>query len=260
MLEAKFKQGNLLKKVVESVRDLLSEATWDCSQEGIMLQAMDNSHVSLVSVNLKADGFDTFTCPRDISMGVSIGSMSKILNCSANDDVITLKAEDNADNVTFLFENCKQDKVSTYEMKLMNLEVEHLGIPDTDFDAVVKMPSSELQKVIRNLSQFGDTVIISCSKEGIKFTVAGDIANCSVKLAQTAKSDDKSEAIIIEAKEPVSLTFALKYLSLFTKASSLTSQVILSMSPDIPLKVEFIMDNAGHICFYLAPKVTDEDI
>ena len=43
------------------------------------LQAMDNSHVSLVSVNLRADGFDKFRCDRNLSMGMNLGSMSKIL-------------------------------------------------------------------------------------------------------------------------------------------------------------------------------------
>ena len=40
---------------------------------------MDNSHVSLVSVNLRADGFDKFRCDRTLSMGMNLTSMSKIL-------------------------------------------------------------------------------------------------------------------------------------------------------------------------------------
>lgn len=56
-------------------------------------------------------------------------SMSKILKCAANEDIITIKAQDNADTVTFVFESPEQDKVSDYEMKLMNLDQEHLGIP-----------------------------------------------------------------------------------------------------------------------------------
>jgi proliferating cell nuclear antigen len=31
-------QGSLLKKVLESLKDLLNEATWDCSDTGIQLQ------------------------------------------------------------------------------------------------------------------------------------------------------------------------------------------------------------------------------
>ena len=38
MFEARLVQGNLLKKVLESLKDLLSEATWDCSDTGIQLQ------------------------------------------------------------------------------------------------------------------------------------------------------------------------------------------------------------------------------
>ena len=55
--------------------------------------------------------------------------MSKILKCASNEDIITIKAQDNADTVTFVFESPDQDKVSDYEMKLMNLDQEHLGIP-----------------------------------------------------------------------------------------------------------------------------------
>ena len=101
---------------------------------------MDNSHVSLVSVNLRADGFDKFRCDRTLSMGMNLTSMSKILRlgilsrklktylatfcsrCAANDDIITVKAQDQADTVTFMFESPNQEKVSDYEMKLMNLD------------------------------------------------------------------------------------------------------------------------------------------
>ena len=67
MFEARLVQGNLLKKVLESLKDLLNEATWDCSDSGIQLQAMDNSHVSLVSVSLRSDGFDKFRCDRQVT-------------------------------------------------------------------------------------------------------------------------------------------------------------------------------------------------
>ena len=51
---------------------LLNEATFDCSDSGIQLQAMDSSHVSLVSLYLRSDGFDKYRCDRNISMGMNI--------------------------------------------------------------------------------------------------------------------------------------------------------------------------------------------
>lgn len=259
MFEARLVQGNLLKKVLESLKDLLSEATWDCSDTGIQLQAMDNSHVSLVSVSLRADGFDKFRCDRNLSMGMNLSSMSKILKCASNDDIITVKAQDQGDTVTFMFESPNQEKVSDYEMKLMNLDQEHLGIPETDYSAVIKMPSGEFQRVVRDLSQFGESVVICCTKEGVKFSAAGDIGTGNIKLAQTSNVDKEEEAVIIEMQEPVTLTFACRYLNMFTKASCLSSQVSLSMSPDVPLVVEYNIGEIGQVRYYLAPKIEDED-
>jgi len=259
MFEARLVQGNLLKKVLESLKDLLNEATWDCADTGIQLQAMDNSHVSLVSVLLRADGFDKFRCDRQLSMGMNLTSMSKILRCAANDDIITIKAQDQADTVTFMFESPNQEKVSDYEMKLMNLDQEHLGIPETDYAAVIKMPSAEFQRVIKDLSQFGESVVISCTKEGVKFSAAGDIGVGNIKLAQTANVDKEEEAVTIDMQEPVTLTFACRYLNMFTKASCLAPQVTLSMSPEVPLVVEYKIGDIGHIRYYLAPKIEDED-
>ena len=86
-------------------------------------------------------------------MGMNLGSMSKILRCAANDDIITIKAQDQADNVTFMFESPNQEKVADYEMKLMNLDQEHLGIPETDYAAIIKLPSSEFQRIVKVKTQ-----------------------------------------------------------------------------------------------------------
>lgn len=85
-------------------------------------------------------------------------SLTKILKCANNDDTVTIKAQDDADSVTFVFESKKQEKISDYEMKLMNLDQEHLGIPETDFSCVIRMPSTEFARICRDLSQFGESV------------------------------------------------------------------------------------------------------
>ncbi|XP_003744156.1 proliferating cell nuclear antigen [Galendromus occidentalis] len=259
MFEAKLLQGSVLKKTLDAIKDLINEGTWDCSAAGISLQAMDNSHVSLVALNLRADGFEKFRCDRNLSMGMNLSSMAKILKCAENNDVITMKAQDDADTVTFVFEANNQEKVSEFEMKLMNLDSEHLGIPDTDYSVVVKMPSSEFQRICRDLSQIGDSVQITCTKDGIRFAAAGDLGTGNISLSQTAEVDKEEEAVIIDMQEAVTLTFALKYLNSFTKATPLSGQVSLSMSADVPLVVEYKIEDMGHLRFYLAPKIDDSE-
>lgn len=57
---------------------------------------------------------------------------------------------------------------------------------------------------------------------------------------------------------PRNRTFSHKYLNNFAKAAPLGSMVALHMSNEVPLLVEFGFE-AGHVRFYLAPKLSDED-
>lgn len=122
-----------MKKVLESVKDLVTDANFDCNATGFSLQAMDSSHVSLVALLLRSDGFEHYRCDRNLSMGMNLANMSKMLKCAGNDDIITMKADDTGDVVTFMFESPNQEKISDFELKLMDIDSEHLGIPDTDY-------------------------------------------------------------------------------------------------------------------------------
>jgi hypothetical protein len=68
------------------------------------------------------------------------------------------------------------------------------------------------------------------------------------------------DATIIEMEEPVSLTFALRYMNSFTKATPLSNQVTISLSSDLPVVVEYKVAEMGYIRFYLAPKLEEDDI
>jgi len=251
-------QGSLLKKIVEAMKDLVTEANLDCAETGISLQAMDSSHVSLVALLLRQDGFDHYRCDRSVSLGLNLGSLSKILKCAGNDDTITIKADNSGDNVTLMFENQSQDRISDFQMKLMDIDSEHLGIPDTEYKCTIKMPSETFQRTVRDLSMLGDTCQIKCSKEGVTFAVSGDLGTGNVMLRPNAAADKPDEATVIEMDEEVNLTFALRYLNFFTKASPLSGSVTLQMSKDVPLVVEYNIESMGYIRFYLAPKIDEE--
>ena len=57
----------------------------------------------------------------------------------------------------------------------MDLDSEHLGIPDTDYSCTIKMPSSEFSRICRDMSIMGDSVLVCTTKEGVKFSAKGDL-------------------------------------------------------------------------------------
>lgn len=91
-------------------------------------------------------------------------------------------------------------------MKLMDIDSDKLGIPDTDYDARVTLSSAEFSRIVRDLSALGESVRIEVSKEGVRFAADGESANGNVLLKPTVKvgkvekkEDDEDE----EEKEDV---------------------------------------------------------
>jgi len=74
------------------------------------------------------------------------------------------------------------NRVAEYDIKLMDIDQETLGIPDTHYDAIVTMASNEFARICRDQAVLGESVRIEVSKEGIRFTSEGDSANGSVML------------------------------------------------------------------------------
>mmetsp|Transcript_13166 Transcript_13166/g.31946 ORF Transcript_13166/g.31946 Transcript_13166/m.31946 type:complete len:260 (-) Transcript_13166:229-1008(-) len=257
MFEARLAQGSVLKKLIESIRELVTDANFDVSSSGLALQAMDTSHVSLVSLLMRDDGFEHYRCDRTLALGLNLQSIQKVLKCAGNDDSITLKAEDQGDTLTLMFESPNQDRISDFDVKLMDIDSEHLGIPDTEYKATVKMSAAEFQRIMRDLATIGDTVTIACTKEAVKFSVEGDIGSGNVLCRHNASVDKDEQPTIIELEEPVSLNFALRYLNHFAKATPLSESVTLCMSPDVPLVTEYKIGDMGNIRYYLAPKIDE---
>lgn len=167
------------------------------------------------------------------------------------------------------------------------IDLEKLQIPDSEYVANVRMPSGEFQKIISSLTTLGDAVTIQVQEGGVKFSVAGPTSG-SINIAQTAHVDD-DQATTIDRQEEICLTFAMRYMGYFIKATNLSGSVSLSLSPEVPLLVEYQIDEGavipsvksevksegdskpkkkaaterraarGYIRYYLAPKIDDEE-
>jgi proliferating cell nuclear antigen len=147
---------------------------------------------------------------------------------------------------------------SSAELKLMDIENDQLGIPDTPYKCTIKMPSKEFERIVRDLQVLGDTCTIACTKEGARFSVSGNIGTGNILTRANATATDEKNQVIIDMEEPVELNFALRYLNFFTKATNLSDTVIIQMSPEVPVVVEYPIGDAGAMRFYLAPKIEEE--
>uniref|UniRef100_A0A0N5ACI5 DNA sliding clamp PCNA n=1 Tax=Syphacia muris TaxID=451379 RepID=A0A0N5ACI5_9BILA len=273
MFEAKLASAALLKKIVEAIKDLVTDAPFDCTENAVCLQAMDSSHVALVSLNLASSLFETYRCDRTINLGMSFANMAKALKCANNEDTCMLRYDED-DKIVFSFEDTKRGKTQEVTVRMMDIDNEHLGIPEQDYSAVVTMPSVDFQKTCRDLAMFSDSIMITVTKAGVEFTGKGETGSTVVNYAPTGTVDDENQefsfmferftllqSVLLTVNEPVNVNFSIKYMNHFAKATSLSNKVKLSMSNELPIVVEYPIDedSTSYLRFFLAPKIQEDE-
>lgn len=276
-------KSQTFKKIIDSVKDLIPETIFECSFDEILVQAMDSSHVCLCKLSLKKNGFQEYSCPEDFIIGLSLLNLSKILKCSQNTDSLEISVEKDNENMDIIFKSSKKGKTSDlkkkgeFEMKLMEIDQEGIEIPDTEYPCEVTIKSSEFQKIIKDMSSLGDNCSIKILENGVRFSVSGDIGNAEISL-----DHDDNFCTIKKCSEEIECSFAIRYLSEFTKATALSDTVTLKLSKDFPMVVSYEIigsvineienneddeenetettnETVGCLEFYLAPKSLDDD-
>jgi proliferating cell nuclear antigen len=230
-------QAKILSNLVDSIRDLVTCVNIDCNAEGFCIQCLDAAHVALCSFVIAKDGFESYECLRPTTLGLSLEAVRTVLK-----HVHGTVGLENMGNVLCI--SCTTaEKKCKFNLKLVDIDIEQFSIPVMEYQFVVQLSSKEF--VCTCQSCFGDTTEITVGSH-IQFTSKGDHGSSSVVYDGVLKQSGE-----------ISMEFASRYLSFFAKGASFSKAVVLSMSPGIPLRVEFGFES-GHLQFYLAPKITED--
>ncbi|EDO06586.1 proliferating cell nuclear antigen (pcna) family protein [Babesia bovis T2Bo] len=257
--------GMFLRRLFEALREICNDVSIDCSEDGLSMQAMDNSHISLIHLCLAPDFFQLYRCDTPCTLGLNISFMLKILAVVREKSVIYLaRGDDSEDPVLFVriieaggYDEAESDALEA-QVKMIDVEREHLDIPDCEYTCKCVMNSRRFQEFAKYLHSIGDTVVISMNKDVIKLEAEGD----GIKASKTFH--DGVGDVRVMSTEPLSQMFATRYLVLFSKATALAQDVSINLSAGIPLSVKFnfadslaMNDGDSFINFYLAPNIED---
>lgn len=221
MFEAKLTEGHILKKIVEAIKDLVTDVNIDVSASGkinkinvfltisflitigLSLQAMDTSHVALVSLNLSMEGFESYRCDQPVVLGININNLSKVMKLADPSDSITLQCEQDPSTLKITFENPKTQRSTEFALNLITLDVEHLSIPETEYSSLITINSGEFSKICKELQSLSESLTIVTKHDSVQLSVDGPVGSGFVKI-QSNEGERQEERTLIEVEEPVS--------------------------------------------------------
>jgi proliferating cell nuclear antigen len=235
-----------------ALKDILLETNITFQPDGIRIINMDKSHTILAHLHLPAQNFEFYECKKEkIIIGVNMFHLFKLINSIDNDDTLTIYIE-NADYqdgiVSYLalkFENGDIKQCKTQKLRLIEPEPEELEYPDVKFSSVINLPSTDFQKIIRDLSCISDKLEIKSVGNELIFKCSGQFASAEIHRAES--DGNMSFVAQQEPKKVIQGEFSLKNLSYFIKCTNLCPQIELYLENDLPLVVKYNVASLGEI-------------
>jgi proliferating cell nuclear antigen len=256
LLELKTVQTNAIKVLVEALKEILTDANIEFSDTGMKIVAMDSTRTILVHLKLDKDKFDKYVCTKKLIVGISMLNLFKLIKTITNDDTLSLYLDENNINVMgIVIENSEKNRKTEYELNLMDLDEEHIEIPPQEFDSIITMPSTDFQKICRDMSNLSDTIEIKSVGSQLMFSCKGDFAKQSTTLGETVDGINYIKKNS-EASDIIQGYYNLKHLVLFTKCTNLCNSLEIYMKNNFPLVINFAVGNLGKLKLALAPKIS----
>jgi proliferating cell nuclear antigen len=245
------------RTLMTALKDILLETNITFDKTGIRIINMDKSHTILAHLFLNAENFEFYECKKDkIIIGVNMFHLFKLINTIDNDDTLTIYIE-NADYVDGIvshlalkFENGDIKQCKTQKLRLIEPEMEELQYPNVKFSSIINLPSSDFQKIIRDLSCISDKLEIKSIGNELIFKCSGQFASAEI---HRAESDGNMGFILKQdSSKIIQGEFSLKNLGYFIKCTNLCSQIEVYLENDLPLVVKYDVASLGSIKLCLA--------
>jgi len=230
--------ADLFMRVFSSLDELCDSVNIVFDDDGISISSMDSSHVCLVSVKFDKSYFEEYTVGSTTVVGVKVSNLARVLKCLEG---------------SMLFE-CSDDELmimtdkDKYNLKTIDVDSEDMNIPDLDIEVEITADSAVLQKYIKNIASFGDTVKFMTVGDEVVMRASGDIGTVELRVDQP-----------VTIRGQLSASFASRYLVTFLKAANISKKIRVNLHSELPVMFEYEFFEGSYIRFFLAPKITDED-
>ena len=91
-------QTGAIRILIESLKEILTDANFIIDENGVKLVAMDSTHTVLIHMKLLQEKFEYFYCEKKMNIGLNMTNFFKLIKNMSNNDTLTLLMEKNNEN------------------------------------------------------------------------------------------------------------------------------------------------------------------
>ncbi|MBI4148423.1 proliferating cell nuclear antigen (pcna) [Candidatus Woesearchaeota archaeon] len=236
------------KDSISIISELVNEARFKVTKDGLELIAMDPANVAMVLYKLLSSAFTEYEVDKDQVLAINLANLKQILRRVSASDILSLEVAENKLHITI-----RSDSVRKFSLPILELEERAERVPNLTFPVVITMPASTLNSAIEDADIVGESVSFIAEPEKFSVMAEGDTSKAHVEIPGTGETKIKAESTArIRAK------YSLEYLKKMIPGAKLSPTVTVSFNQDYPLRLDYTVVDKVNLSFVLAPRVEND--
>ena len=247
IFKAKSQEAYVIKIMSELLANNIKTGCFEIDEKGIVLRMIDHHRRVLIDLELKAENFSLyrFNSTR-MYLGINLNHLHRMLKSIKKKDSIELFIDDeNPTDLGIKVIPKENNRVTTSFVKIQSIQNLDIDIPETVSKPII-VSSSEMQKMLKDFGNIGNTLIVNSHNFKIKFSCnAGGILKRTVEFGEDDELEEKSDL-------EFSQEFNTEQLCRITKISGLSGNI--QIYPGKPIRFSSNIGNLGKISIYIKSK------
>ena len=254
IFKAKTHCAYTIKILGELLQNNIKTACFEIDENGIKLCMMDHHRTILIDLSLESENFTLykFKSKHKLFLGINLNHFHKMLKSIKKKDSMQLFINDDAPNDLGIKVIPKENnRITTSFVTIQEIQTIDIDIP-TGYGKPIIVPSSEYQKMCKDMAHIGSGINVSARNFHIKFICnAGGVMKRHVDFGETCDSDhEEDEDNTIEYNKD----FDTDQLSRITKIAGLSTNIQIYPKKGKPLLFKSTIGSLGKISIYIKSK------
>ena len=241
-------EPSYIKESITIISDLVNEARFKITKDGLEMVAMDPANVAMVVFKLLSSAFIEYNISEDVEIAINLNNLKQILKRAKANDMVSLEIENNKLKIQL-----KSNTTRTFNLPIIELDDKEQKVPELKFPVNIRLPCNVLNEAIEDAVIVAESLAFEAEPKKLNITAEGDLSDVKIEIRE-----DESNRIDVDGNSKVRSKYSIEYLKKMMGASKLSDEVSVMFNKDYPLKLEYKEVDKVMLSFILAPRVEND--
>ncbi len=237
-----------MKDSISVISELVNEARFKITKNGIELVAMDPANVAMVIFKLLGSCFTEYELEKDTELSIDLNNLKAILRRAKPSDALSLSLTD--DNMLHI--TLKGGSTRDFSLPIIEMDQREQRVPDLDFPVKIQTVCSNLVDAIEDVGIVAESVAFVAHPDKFVVKAQGDLSKANIEIPVSKETQIQVKGDNIRAK------YSIEYLKKMMAGAKLSPNVEISFNQDYPLRLDYKVVDRVLLAFILAPRVEND--